>query len=946
MYMRMSTSSIRMKLIISSFCLMVLAMGVVGGASYYITNKIMIEKTYETNENTLSTMADTFEYTVTQSLNKAQNLSQRISAIYQTLNDTEDPNVVREIITQVNYEKQNFLHLNKEFKSSVVLTEENIYFSGASSDELYFNSSHEDLLTELAKLPDEPLILNSKFKKRAFSNQALEDELMIAMKTVVGKKELYIIWIIDPTILSPRYKQGDYSIIQEENNTLLWSSTGKQPELSVSQFSLTRGSFERERSYLTYYKSKILPWVFLHTISKEELLHEVNGNKMNIWITACVIGVFFFLLSIRFSKRFVNPFVMLKYELDQKDSFDSGEMIKKKNGRKIHLQTKLILFYSVHSILPAMILSVVLYFLALQIIEEKVYNSSEEAVEMAANNISFLVSNIEQTSYSLALYDGVQNMFYHERIGESIESDRRQLSEYITKQMLFEDSISYINLYDPKGALLYSTETLIFDQADSKKEEYLPLPEGRETSWILNKQDMNQSLDYPFIRKVRYLIPSGFSAVLDESIQDNKALFVREAGYIEVGLSEQALKILFQKLKWGDKSGALLINNQGTIISHLDARLIGGSLEEGEVGRLLEGMGSTLKVEDNKNYTIYKTIPSFEELKLVFNLPRDEIEKDTYYILIGNLGMILLVIIVVSFLSFILSRKIIQPIDRLQTVMAEVELGDLEIRYPLKTVTNEVDALINSFNHMMNRINTLVNEVYKAKITQNELEISKQEMERKKKEAELIAFHSQINPHFLYNTFTSINFMIKLNQNERASRMLDSLGRLFRKGVYRGNIIVSVEEEIEHVKAYLEILQMRYQDTLKVELKIDEDLYRYDILKLTLQPLVENAIHHGLEMNDEEGKLLIIGEIIEGHMVFIIKDNGEGMDKQKLEEIQSYLLHGGHARGIGLKNVDNRMKLYFGEDYGLEIESVPNEGTTVTMKIPLLIKRTSKEKEA
>jgi len=171
------------------------------------------------------------------------------------------------------------------------------------------------------------------------------------------------------------------------------------------------------------------------------------------------------------------------------------------------------------------------------------------------------------------------------------------------------------------------------------------------------------------------------------------------------------------------------------------------------------------------------------------------------------------------------------------------------------------------------------------------------------------------------------------------------VGRLFRTGIYRGHPIVAMEEEIRHVKTYLDIQLIRYSHKLTVRYDLDPGIYEYCILKLTLQPLVENSIYHGIEIKEGPGSIVISARVLEDRMQFTIRDDGMGIRENELTEIQKGLSRRNLSRGIGLHNVNERIKLYFGEQYGLVIESIHQGGTCVTMTMPLVNRPVQEEEE-
>ena len=216
-------------------------------------------------------------------------------------------------------------------------------------------------------------------------------------------------------------------------------------------------------------------------------------------------------------------------------------------------------------------------------------------------------------------------------------------------------------------------------------------------------------------------------------------------------------------------------------------------------------------------------------------------------------------------------------------------------------------------------------------------EIMRQQNERRK--IELDALQSQINPHFLYNTLESITWMVEAQKNREAVIMISELAKLLRVSLSRGKTIIPIKDELQHSRSYMNIQLVRYKERFKIDFQIDEELYNYCIVKLVIQPILENAIYYGVGHMDEDddGRIVVSGEKKDNDIYISIEDNGMGMRKEVLENI---LTDNNkvpkHGSGVGVINVHSRIKLMFGEGYGLTVYSEPDEGTKVVIHIPAI----------
>lgn len=277
--------------------------------------------------------------------------------------------------------------------------------------------------------------------------------------------------------------------------------------------------------------------------------------------------------------------------------------------------------------------------------------------------------------------------------------------------------------------------------------------------------------------------------------------------------------------------------------------------------------------------------------------------------------------------AFLVSRKITtgitEPIHKLCEVTRLAGKGDFDVRAQ-EDRDDELAVLNSSFNQMVEKIGNLIGDI---KVEQRNLRAT-----------ELKLFQAQINPHFLYNTLDAIIWLAEAGEKDQVVNMVSSLSEFFRTTLSKGRDYISVQEEEMHIRSYLEIQQFRYRDILKYDICIPEEMYSYQILKLTLQPLVENALYHGIKNKRGMGQIRVSGELDGDVMVFRVWDNGMGMKKERLEHVRKIIA--GEVQdqddpsGFGLFNVDQRIRLNYGEEYGLEMESCYMEWTEARVRIP------------
>lgn len=281
--------------------------------------------------------------------------------------------------------------------------------------------------------------------------------------------------------------------------------------------------------------------------------------------------------------------------------------------------------------------------------------------------------------------------------------------------------------------------------------------------------------------------------------------------------------------------------------------------------------------------------------------------------------LILLMAMMLVVINRMISVRISSPILKLNESIMEYEAGEKPEIYIGGSL--EIRHLAYSIQHSYEQIDTLMHKIVL------------EQTERRK--SELDALQSQINPHFLYNALDSITWMVEGERNDDAVFMISELAKLFRISLSKGRTIISIQDELQHAKSYMNIQKIRYKNLFSVVFDIDPSIHNFCTVKLVLQPILENAINYGLIDLDDSGEIRVSGKLQDATVILSVTDNGVGMteDEVKFVLTDSKHIHK-HGSGVGLVNVNNRIRILFGKEYGLIVESEPDEGTTVSIHIP------------
>ncbi len=380
---------------------------------------------------------------------------------------------------------------------------------------------------------------------------------------------------------------------------------------------------------------------------------------------------------------------------------------------------------------------------------------------------------------------------------------------------------------------------------------------------------------------------------------------------------------LLQNVDLGNGSGTCLIDAQGSIqYSTVTRTVFQNDMNTLIQQRDFSSESSFIAKLDGQDYIISVYPLTDSMLSTVVYIPLSNVTGALLPLLSSLLGTILLLLVILSIFSIRISNQLTAPIVTLANHMSTLD-GQPNSNLPTVKGTNETQILFRTFQEMMERINHLIEE-------------NKQENSLKRK-AELQALQAQINPHFLYNTLDSINALAILNNEEDISRMTTSLGILLRRSIGNPDEYQTLKEEFDHVKAYIAIQKIRYEDRFYAEFHIDSSIISFPVIRLILQPLVENCIYHGLELKDSPGHVLISATDSSDYVKIQVVDNGIGVTKENENKIQrnlKQLKQPGSDCSVGIYNVNARLHLYYGKEAFMTFHSTLGKGTTVTINIP------------
>jgi len=526
------------------------------------------------------------------------------------------------------------------------------------------------------------------------------------------------------------------------------------------------------------------------------------------------------------------------------------------------------------------------------------------------------------------------------QLGESVDSYLRnamKVSDSIYYNVIKNTDISNDDIKRGMNLIYVNNDNMIDDIAliSGKGEliESMPALRLKDNSNVLEKDFFKKSMaeseyinfSMPHIRDLFDRNESSYSWVISLS----RAVEVTDEGkatqaLLLINLNYMYFEEIFSNVNLGNGGYVYLTNDSGDIIWHPKQNEIysGRFKEDNKYAATLKD-GITVENLRGKNITLNVRTIGYTGWKLVGVTPSaalgvDGIKFRFFVLFVADLFLFLLAMI-----NAFISDKISNPIKRLDGSVREIESGNLDVEI-VPSGSYEVEHLGKSIKNMLGRIKVLMSDLV--------------DEHNAKRKSEFDTLQSQINPHFLYNTLDIIVWMIENENSDKAVNIVTALAKFFRISLSKGKNIITVKDEVEHVRNYLMIQNMRFKNRFEYSIDVDEEVLSYSSLKLMLQPLVENAIYHGMEFMDGDGEIDVKVFKEDDSLYFTITDNGLGMSEDMVETLLSKdFVPSKKGSGIGVKNVNERIKLYFGSEYGLKVESEPDEGTKITIHLPAVV---------
>ncbi len=478
------------------------------------------------------------------------------------------------------------------------------------------------------------------------------------------------------------------------------------------------------------------------------------------------------------------------------------------------------------------------------------------------------------------------------------------------------ESIVSIAVFDKQGNLIDATPLARLKKtADPKKESWFYEAQFKMENIHFSTphvQNLFEDVDY----KYKWVVSLSRSV---ELITKGKT----EAGILLVDMNFSGIEQIFKNIDLGKSGYVYLMSNRGEIIYHPRQQLIYSNLEqENNIKATKYEDGSHVeKFEGQKRLVTIKTV-GYTGWKIVGVSFMEENFQNNFQIRMFVLFLFIFTILLLLVANTFVSSKIADPIMELEKSVKELEQGHLDAPIAIGG-SYEIRHLGETIKSMAEQMRKLMQDI-----------VTEQESKRK---SEFDALQSQINPHFLYNTLDSIVWMVENERYQEAIVMVTSLAGFFRVGLSKGKNIITLKDELNHAGSYITIQHMRFRDKFTFHINVEKEVLSMATIKLIVQPLLENAVYHGMEFMDGDGEIEVNAYAKENSLYIDVTDNGMGIPEEEIDGLlKRDNKHRAKGSGIGLKNVHERIQLYFGENYGLTILSEADVGTTIKIHLPLV----------
>ncbi len=588
-----------------------------------------------------------------------------------------------------------------------------------------------------------------------------------------------------------------------------------------------------------------------------------------------------------------------------------------RRASRSRIQTTIALAFGAIVFATALMMALLSYSFTEEAVQRTSRDYTEQLIGQVQTNIDSYITHMQNIAEVVQLNEQVQ-VYLAQREQLSAEQRalyRARITSFLNSISRTREDISLILIVGDQGEVLTHDAEITLN----------PVVDLTNQGWYrAARQNSGQAVVSS--SHVQNVVEGEYRWVITLSRTINDPLGGAEYGVMLVDLNFSVINELVSRIGLGKKGYLFIVDPQGRIVYHPRQELIYSNLEHEYIDLVLQRSGSSFEIGDQRGRRIYSVSSSRNTgwrivgVNYAAEMVRNRDTISRYYVYAA-----LLCVMVALVVSLVVSHRLSRPILRLRGSMQAVERGDFNISADVSS-RNEIGDLARDFNIMIAQIKDLMRR-----------NAEEQELKRKN---ELLALQNQITPHFLYNTLDSVIWMAEGRQHANVVKTVSALARMLRLSVSRGSELIIIRDEIEHIRNYLTIQKIRYRDMLDFSIDVDASIMHLRTPKVILQPLVENAIYHGIKNKEAGGRVTVSGTLSGGQVVLAVADDGVGLGHNPLyadsRARQKHTLINGSRSRVGVRNVHERIQLYFGTQYGLSFHSNNGSGTLVEVRLPVV----------
>lgn len=574
------------------------------------------------------------------------------------------------------------------------------------------------------------------------------------------------------------------------------------------------------------------------------------------------------------------------------------------------IQTTIVVYCSIIMAILIFTANVLFFQFAQGTLKERTLKASYDVLDQVSKSINFYLSYVTDVSDLVSYNSDLRRyLSYDYKTAPVRDYLKKSFYEYISHVPDIRNEVLSIFVFDMQNKPVYMPKGLTLKPGyDITKEDWYKNAENKNGATAITSTHVRR-----FTNEENPWVVSISNSIVDPNTNG-------KLGTLLVELNYKVLNDICENVSFGENGYIFVLDNSGEFVFHPYLPLIYSGLKTEDIPLLMEETGNTV-VSPSIGKTYYVNKNGDPAFRIVGAL-----EDEKLYANSENMGLIFVLMCCISICvailsSVVIASGIVKPIKRLENVVNEIEHGNFDVDFELEG-SAETIRFAKSLEDMLGNTKRLMAQT-----------VEDQEVIRK---SQLDALHAQINPHFLYNTLDSIIWMAEERGAHDIVMISLALAKYFRISLSKGKDIITAQEELLHVENYLIIQKLRYEDKLSYNVKYGAGVRETKCLKLMLQPIVENAIYHGVKSMRSGGKVLVSGWVEDDLLFFTVEDNGPGMSKEQVEDVLEGRANIARKRGgVGVRNVQERIRLFYGDQYGLKIESKEGEGTKVTIRIPV-----------